>query len=218
MMKELLQPLHSDENILVQFSGVVEVKKATTLKVTAGYEGIVFIDGKPTFRVPLGSKKVIYKDYGKEYLGKEMQVAFVKIKTLSQMAWGFGNIQVNNERLKEAYGVGASGKYIVDIADYIKLINAFAFGKDITVEDIKEKTMSAIKTIGVPIVSACFAKTDVSVFEINSLISVIRDTMESALEDEKLFSNIGVKINSLTVDVIHVNEEDLEIIRERINK
>lgn len=215
-MKEIIQKLNVD-NVLVNFSEVVEVDKTTTLKVSAGQEAIVFIDGKAVFRVESGGKKLIFKDYGKNYLGKEMQIAFVKTKAILQMSWGFGNIQVNNERLKEAYRVGTNGKYIVEIVDFMKLINAFSFGQNITVDNIKEKTLSAIKTVGTPILSSCFAKTDVSVFEISSLIGVIREEMVKDLKDEKMFSNIGIKINSLTVDVVHVNQEDLELIRDRIN-
>jgi hypothetical protein len=38
------------------------------------------------------------------------------------------------------------------------------------------------------------------------------------LQDEKIFSELGVKIATLTVDGFHANEDDLEMIRNRINE
>ena len=36
--------------------------------------------------------------------------------------------------------------------------------------------------------------------------------------EEKIFSDLGIKISLLTVDGFYANEDDLKIIRERINK
>ena len=36
-------------------------------------------------------------------------------------------------------------------------------------------------------------------------------------EDELLFKNFGLKMTDLIVEGIHVNEEDLQIIRDRLN-
>ena len=134
------------------------------------------------------------------------------------MPWGIGNIQVNNERLKEAYRVGANGAFQIKITDFTKLMSAFSGDGEITVDDVKEKVLSLIKTIGVELVGACFANTDVSVFEISSLVGKIREDLFEKLSKESKLADMGIKIANLTVAGVHVNEEDLELIRDRINE
>ena len=216
MKKIIIQPIENTDTV-IQFSDVCEVTKKLYITVPNQYKVIAYIDQKVSFRIEPDIEINIYEQYGKEYLGKQIMFAFILTKSLPQMAWGFGNIQVNNEKLKEAYRVGANGKYMVDVIDYVKLINAFTDSKQITIDEIREKSISALRTVGVPILSACFANTDVSVFEISSLMGTIREKMIESLKIESVFNNLGIKINSLTIDGIHVNEEDLEIIRSRIN-
>jgi len=38
-----------------------------------------------------------------------------------------------------------------------------------------------------------------------------------ALQNEKIFASMGIKVSMLTVDGFHANEDDLELIRNRIN-
>ena len=124
---------------------------------------------------------------------------------------------MNNERLREAYRVGANGTYQIEIADYAKLIGAFPTGLPITVESIKERMNALIRSVGIPSLSGCFANTAVSVFEVGSLLGDIRKQMQDAFAVEPKIQTMGIRITALTVAGIHVNEEDLEIIRERLN-
>ena len=126
-------------------------------------------------------------------------------------------LQVNNERLKEAYRLGANGKFTIEIVDYAKLVQTFPNVNTITNEQIRDKSISTLKTIGTPILAEYFSNTSTSVFEMSSLISDFRDKFISALQEEKIFASMGIKIATLTVDGFHANEDDLELIRNRIN-
>ena len=115
MKKPILQPMIADESVIVQFTDTVVFDKAIAVTVPNGYTAYVFSDEKAQFRIePYSEKKIV--SYGKELLGKNGRIAFVRTKPLPPMAWGFGNIQVNNERLKEAYRVGANGKYAAELS------------------------------------------------------------------------------------------------------
>lgn len=107
-----------------------------------------------------------------------MKIAFIHVTAIPEMPWGFGNIQVNNERLKETYRVGANGAFQIKITDFTKLMGAFSGSCEITVDDVKEKVTTLIKTIGTEVVGGCFANTDVSVFEISSLVGKLREDIE----------------------------------------
>ena len=144
-------------------------------------------------------------------------MAFVANRTLAQSAWGFGNIQINNDGLKEAYRIGANGKFTIEITDYAKLIQTFPNESAITIDQIREKSISTLKTVGVPILAEYFSKTTTSVFEMSSLVADFRNKFMAALQDEKIFASMGIKVATLTVDGFHANEEDLELIRNRIN-
>ena len=213
----IIKPAYSNENVLIQISNMVLVSKKTRITVPIRYKAIAIIDDKPLFRIESCKEKLFVKAYGKEYINKELKIAFIISKTFAQSAWGFGNIQVNNERLKEAYRIGANGRYTIEIVDYAKLIQAFPGTQEIDMEQVRERIISTLKTVGTPILSDYFSNTNTSVFEMNSLISDFREKFLMALQEEKIFVNMGIKIATITVNNFHTNEEDLEIIRKRIN-
>lgn len=206
-----------NEDVLIQLSSPVEISKKTKISVPNKYKAIAFIDQKPQFRIEPCINKEFVKSYGKEYIGKQLKIAFISNRTLAQSAWGFGNIQVNNEGLKEAYRIGANGKFSIEITDYAKLIQAIPNENTITIDQVREKSISTIKTVGTPILGEYFSKTSTSVFEMSSLIGDFREKFIIALQSEDIFSNMGIKISTLTVDGFHANEDDLELIRNRIN-
>lgn len=216
--KSNLEPALYNESALVQFSQLVEITKKTTVTVPPNYKAIAFIDGKPLFRIEACEKKQFVKAYKKEYLGQNLKIAYIASHSFAQSPWGFGNIQVNNSALKEAYRIGVNGKFSVDVTDYARLISAFPTKDVITAEDVREKCISSIKTVGTPIVADYFSKTETSVFEMSSLITDFRKKFSEALMEEKIFSDLGIKISLLTVDGFYANEDDLKIIKERINK
>lgn len=215
--KHIIEPIPAKEDVLIQISKSIAITKKTKVSVPTQYKAIVFIDQKQLFRIEPCINKEFVKTYGKEYIGKQIHIAFVANRTLAQSAWGFGNIQVNNEGLKEAYRIGANGKFSVEIVDYAKLIQAFPNVNAITIDQIREKSISTLKTVGTTILGEYFAKTSTSVFEMSSLVADFRDKFMTALQDEKVFATMGIKISTLTVDSFHANEDDLELIRNRIN-
>lgn len=212
-----VEPIAVNEDVLIQLSSPVEISKKTKISVPNQYKAIAFIDQKPQFRIEPCINKEFVKSYGKEYIGKQLKIAFISNRTLAQSAWGFGNIQVNNEGLKEAYRIGANGKFSIEITDYAKLIQAIPNENTITIDQVREKSISTIKTVGTPILGEYFSKTSTSVFEMSSLIGDFREKFIIALQSEDIFSNMGIKISTLTVDGFHANEDDLELIRNRIN-
>ncbi len=217
MRETVFAPEERDGGVVVWYTDLFVLDKGMKVTVPNQYTAIVFDNEKIAFRIEPCVGRVIYKEYGKDLLGHTMRIAFVHVKAIPETLWGFGNIQVNNERLKEAYRVGANGTYQIEIADYGKLISAFPAGVMITVDFIKERMNALIRSVGIPVLSGCFANTTVSVFEISSLLGNIRKQMQNALTEETKLNVMGIRITALTVAGIHVNEEDLELIRERIN-
>ena len=216
MKKHILQPLISDESVIVQFTDAVLLDRTLMITVPNGYIAYIFADEKAQFRIePCSAKKIA--SYGKDLLGKNAKIAFVRTKPMLPMAWGFGNIQVNNERLKEAYRVGANGKYTAEFSQPAKFISCFGAEENVTVDALRERTISAVKTIGVSLLGTYFAGTNISVFEIASCINDFRMKYLKALQAEPVFTDMGLTVKDLTVDSIHVPEEDIESIRSRIN-
>ncbi len=213
----IIEPIPMENDALIQKSDVVSIDKHTMVTVPSSYKAIAIIDEKPSFRIEPCVKKKIVENYGKEYMGKQLQIAFILPKSIAQSAWGFGNIQVNNARLKEAYRIGANGKFTVEITDYAQTIKSFPISNIITMEQIREKTISTIKTVGTPKLAEYFSNTSTSVFEISSVQLEFRDNLFDALQNESIFKTMGLKISSLTVDGFYVNEDDLDMIRERLN-
>ena len=213
-----IEPLKANEDVLIQVSDPTEITRKTKVSVPLQYNAYAFVDQKLLFRIDACVNKNLVQICGKDYLGKQIKIAFVAKRAIAQSPWGFGNIQVNNVRLKEAYRIGANGKFSIEVADHVKLIQSFPNSSEITIDQIREKTISTLKTIGTPILGEYFSNTATSVFEMSSLIADFRDKFMEGLQDERIFAEMGVKIATLTVDGFHANEDDLEMIRNRINE
>lgn len=216
MKKIVLQPMISDENTIVQFTDKINVDKSVFVAVPDGFQSVVFIDEKVLFRIdPCTDKRLA--DYGKDLIGSRCRVAFVRTKAIPAMLWGFGNIHVNNGRLEEAYRIGANGKYFVEISQIPKLIAHFDSDDNITAEKLRDCTLPVVKNIGTALLGEYFAHTDISLFEISAHSAELRANLLNRLRGEEAFSSLGLQLKDLTVDCIHVNEEDAELIRSRIN-
>ena len=213
-----IEPKIVNDDVLIQVSEPTEITKKTRVTVPVQYNAYAFVDQRLLFRIDACINKDLIKLCDKDYLGKQIRIAFVAKRAMAQSAWGFGNIQVNNIRLKEAYRIGANGKFSIEITDHVKLIQSFPNSSEITIDQIREKTISTLKTIGTPILGEYFSNTETSVFEMSSLIADFRNKFMDGLQDERIFSEMGVKIAALTVDGFHANEDDLEMIRNRINE
>lgn len=215
-MKEMIiTPQEINNDIIIQFSDDYIVEKNLVVDVPNQYEMIGYINGKVSFRENDG-RYIIYK-INKDFLKKNFKVAFIKKKALPDIIWGFGDINVNNQRLKECYRVGSNGTLQFEIIDRVKFVDSFIWGKNISVDMIKFKIIPVIKNIGADVLSKYFANTDVSVFEINSKLEDIRIQLFNSLSNELIIKNMGLKVKSLVVNIIHVNDDDLDIIRNHIN-
>ena len=147
MREVIYKPTNTGDGVIVQYTDSFILDKGMKISVPNQYIAVVFDNEKISFRVEPCVGKVIFKEYGKNFLGHTMKIAFIHVTAIPEMPWGFGNIQVNNERLKEAYRVGANGAFQIKITDFTKLMSAFSGDGEITVDDVKEKVLSLIKTI-----------------------------------------------------------------------
>ena len=217
MNKKILVSVEPNLEFLVQFTDKYILTKKLCLSVPRGYVAIVYIDGRAMYKSENCVNDVVFKKCGKEFLNKEVQFAFYPKEAHPDICFGFGSINVNNERLKEAYRVGVNGQMTLSIVDYVQLIKSFSFTNNITVESVRELILPTISSVGRTIVGECFRDSTVSIFEIDSMIGEIRKKMVDELVTEKLLSNIGIEIDSVAINEVFVNEEDLEMIRNRIN-
>lgn len=213
-----LKPVIKRDDILIEFSDRVELNKDVLASIPSEFFGILYIDEKPMVRLEACNKVSLLKYVGKEFKNKNIKFAFVRKTDLPYIPWGFGDINVKNERLSETYRVGANGKYLLKVKDASLVIKAFGSDRNISMELIADKTKEIIKTIGKPILSKYFSDTNVSVFEINSKIDEIREAMVAKIKAENAFAEMGLELKILTLDSIHVNDEDMELIRNRINE
>ncbi len=217
MKNVVLEPMIADDSVIVQFTDNIIVDKHIAVKAPNGFVAVVLIDERVAFRINAGADRKLC-DYGKDYIGAKCKVAFISTKLLPQMMWGFGNIPVNNERLKETYCIGANGKYSVEIVEAAKLIKAFGSESNITIESIRDKTIGILRNLGNAVMGRIFSESDISVFEVASQIERLRHELFDVLQAESSFSNIGIKLNDLIVEKIHVDEDDLDSIRSRMNE
>ena len=135
---------------------------------------------------------------------------------ISKAEWQFGNIDIKNDAHNELYKAGANGKYALEIEDYGRLISTFAGFATVTIDDLKEKTISVIKTKGAPILNEILTDANVSVFNAALKVNDLKDKLVREFNEEKSLKAMGLKLSSLTVEGIHINSDDLERIKSRI--
>lgn len=205
------------ERNLITYSGKFVLDRGTTLEVPPQYTAVVFINGKPLLRRESGLGQELLALVGKQAAGQTVQVAYVRTKALAPDKWGVGNINVNNARLNEAYRVGANGTYTPTVCDYVKLVNAFPYGEDVTLDDVHERVLSVIQGNAAPVIAKQFADSNVSVFEMVARMAEIRAEIQSQLKLDSALSSMGIRLDNVVVAGMHINQEDLERIRDRIN-
>lgn len=213
----LIQPEFRDDNTLMQISEEFVIDKKALVTVPHGYKAYAIVDEKPIIRLEPGSEQRILES-SKSFKNKHCKIAFIYEDADYAMNWGFGNIHVNNERLKEAYRIGANGTYTIKIKDPIKVSKVFKGKAVITSADLREKSIELVKNIGTSVLGTYFANTNISVFEISGQLMEIRNKLLDALKKESAFEHMGVTLEDLVVSGIHVNEDDINLIRERINE
>ena len=76
-----IEPTLAKEEVLIQISEPTEITKKTKVNVPTQYKAIAFIDQKPLFRIEPCINKEFVKTYGKEYIGKQLRIAFVSNRT-----------------------------------------------------------------------------------------------------------------------------------------
>lgn len=202
---------------LVYFTKHVVASKDVTVTVPRNYVGLLYVNGKPKSKIDECANESLVKKFGSEIKKEDIQISFYSDKQTYAIKWGIGGIQVNNDRLVDAYSVGVNGIVTVSIKEPVKLINYFAKYSTIEVDDVWKKVLPIIVNDGVPVLSEYFSTKSVSIFEINAELANIRAKMVEIIKGEKIFSDMGLEIQDVTLNSIYVPEEDLNRIKERIN-
>ncbi len=204
-------------NALVYFSKHCIVTRDATITVPRNYVGLIYVGGKPKSKMSECANENLVKKFGGELKKEDLQVAFYSEKANFEIKWGIGGIQVNNDRLQDAYSVGVNGIVTCSIKDPVGLINYFQKDTSITVHDVWAKILPIITNNGVPLLSEYFSGKSVSIFEINSELANIRAKMVELIKGEKIFTDMGLEVEDVTLNSIYVPEEDINRIKERIN-
>ena len=212
-----INPLTDHQDVLIQVVKDIELTKKCVVSANSSYLVMILVDNKPICTIKNCRDKVIYKEIGKEYLGSLITILFVLNTTIIESSWGFGDVYVNNSRLKEAYRLGTNGEYVLKINDPFLLYLAMPLESQITTSIIHQKVFSSIKTVGVTLLSSYFSFSDVSIFEIGSKIMEFRDKFLEMINEQKVLELLGIEIVSLTVNTIKAPEDDMNKIKERIN-
>ncbi len=179
---------------VVQFSPSAKIDKSVFLTVPNGYKGFVYINEKLSFRVDNCNHINLLKEYGKDLLGQNVKVCFILINSLPLLAWGFGNIEIKNDHQNELYKAGANGKYALEIEDFGRLIAAYSGFNVVTIDDLREKTISVIKSVGAPILNNLLVDKEVAFRPHDALyVYVPYTTMMNRIVKQNFISSIIVR-------------------------
>jgi len=213
-----IQPSSFDENILVQFSDSFILDKHVLITVPADFDAHFCSEEKWVAKLENVNNENLLKLVGKDFKNSKSKIAFIRKISLPLIPWGFGDVRVKNNKLEQSYRVGCNGKYQLRIDNISKLIKAFGANSNITVELLEEKTKPMIEPIARPILSDYFVNNNISIFEVESKLDEITNEIVSGLKRENIFKELGVMFNNITVNKIHIPEEDFDSIKSSYNK
>ena len=231
MRKIILEPIIVSNDVIVQFTDTITIDKKLYVTVPASYKAIIFLDEEPVSRIDECNNQSLFKKLAKDkgYLNKKVRLAFFRINLLPSMEWGFGLINVKND--EETYVLGANGEIQLSISDRIKFIQRFGMIKNITLDDISIKVKGYIKNVGAKLFSDYFNANKIKYDEAESHLIILRDKLKRELENEPIFKELGINIESLNVrslsksDLIKANEikpevtlEDFNTFKKEVNK
>ena len=218
MSKELLiKPIYEAPNVVLEYSKEITLTKDVRIDVPNGYEAYFGCNEEFVSKLERNRNARLLDLVGKEFKGKLIKVAYVRKTKLPLEPWGFGQVRVKNTKLNVTYNVGLNGKYQLEVTSPVKLIKTFPNKDSITFEMIKEKTKPYLEPVARPVLASYFDKHDLSIFEVESHIEEIRKEIVEALTKEDIFKDLGVKLKTVTINGIHIPDEDMNMIKQMVN-
>ncbi|MGN0796468.1 MAG: SPFH domain-containing protein [Christensenellales bacterium] len=216
MAKKIVLEPNKDENVIVQFTQSVELTKDVCLTVPRQYKAYIYIDEKLELIAKNTVATKVFELLAKEksYLKKQVTVAFVNT-IFPRILWGVGDVQVKNDKLKQAYRVGVNGECVFEVVNDRAFINSFSFGTAISIDDIKKRVLPSLQMTAADALSSVFADTDISVFEMTSKTQEMRDEIVKVINSENIINDMGIQVNNLTAKIF-IPEEDLIRIKNAI--
>lgn len=209
--KLYIKPLYENRNMIVQVSDPFVVTKNTYVTVPKDAIAYLYDHGKRTARLESGKDNRLFK-MDKKSLSKWLQVEYILPCVDQQISWELGEIAVRDPQTDEVFHIGANGQCHVKM-DPLKLTRVFAINEPITVDKVREKYVTAMRQVGMPVLIRFFHLHPVSIYDINSLIPNLRDEMLSVLRDHEEMEMLGFYVTGLTIGRVHVNLEDLHRIQ-----
>ena len=209
--KRYIKPIYEDHSVIVQVSDPFVVTKKTYVTVPNHYTAYLCDRGKRIACLESGRDNRLSK-MGQDNIGKQLQVEYILSDTDQQIPWEFHGVAVRDAETGEVFHISANGQCRVE-ADPLKLTRVFAVNESITVDKMREKYVSAVRQVGMPILTGFFASHPVSVYDVNSLVPEVRDEILSALRGNEEAEMIGFYVTDLTVGKIRVDLNDLNRIQ-----
>ena len=216
--KTLILPTISDDNIVIQFTATFSLNKDILITVPSNFIAIIYMNENAFGKIVPCSELSLLKYIGKNFVRENVKIAFVRTNNFSSINWGFGDIFVKNNAINGGVRMGANGKYLLKINDPIKVIKTFGLDENINIEAITGKTKPIIVSIGKPLLNKYFSQNDISIYDINSHTNDFKKLLLDEIKKEDEFKNFGLELISLTINGIHINDEDLEGIKNKSNE
>ena len=193
---EIVCPQFTDA--VIKFSDPRIINASTCITIPIQYKAFVYIDDKSLLRFDPCKRLNFVKKYGKEYIGKQIKLAFVWWKNLEEISWQFSPTAISEAQ--EKLPLFANGRCRVEIINYPRLISGFYDKKSISENDIRNKILAAISNRCVSVL------TDLYLEKCNNcdknLCIELSVCAKTILDNDLFFQGFGVRLTSFIVDSI----------------
>ncbi len=130
-------------DVIVSVTDKYTIDRTTTLAVPHQYRAFIIDDGKINAQYDSSEKVDLFKEYGKGHI---IRVAFVRMKGLPIVKWGYNKILVSEK--EEDFTVGSHGELEFDIENPRRFLESFPICAEVTIETLQDRIKSIMESVG----------------------------------------------------------------------
>lgn len=202
---------------MMEKAGPFNVNTGLLISVPDNYYAELYLEGELRRRIRPCSRKKVKSFLGRDSLGRELMVLYVKNRPLTEMSWGIGNLPLLYTILGKEMSmrVGANGTFIAEMTDPAAFFQFFCGKKKVMdMAEITARITAAFREYASGILVRLFVDAGEPVFDADFLLDETVRRLDFGIcgiphED----SLPGVIFRHVEVSSICICEEDALAVR-----
>lgn len=202
---------------MMEKTGPFNVNTGLLINVPDNYYAELYLEGELRRRIRPCTRKKVKSFLGRDSLGRELSVLYVKNRPLTEMSWGIGNLPLLYTILGKEMSVrvGANGTFVAEMTDPAAFFEFFAGKKRVMdMAEITARITSAFREYASGVLVGLFVDAGEPIFDADFLLDETVRRLDSKICGVLHSDTLpGVIFKQVDVSSICVCEEDAVEVR-----